>query len=230
MIQNAEECHFLAAKQLSALLITSKHHSDFYCLNFLHSFSIENNWEYHKKVCQNKGFCNVAVPSEDTKILEFNKIQKSDKTPFIVHGDLQCLIEKIDGCKNNPKSSSTSKVDQHIPSSFSMSTIFPSKSIENKHDEYRGKDCMKDFCESLTEHALKMINFKKKKMKLLAKKQQKSYGNAKNCYTCNEKLENKYLKDKKHRKFSDHYHYTGKYGGAVHNIGNLKYSALEKFL
>ena len=111
-----------------------------------------------------------------------------------------------------------------------MSTIFPSKSIENKHDEYRGKDCMKDFCESLTEHALKMINFKKKKMKLLAKKQQKSYGNAKNCYTCNEKLENKYLKDKKHRKFSDHYHYTGKYGGAVHNIGNLKYSALEKFL
>ena len=35
--------------------------------------------------------------------------------------------------------------------------------MENKHDEYRGKDCMKNFCESLREHALKMINFKKKK-------------------------------------------------------------------
>ena len=217
MIQNAEEWHFLSAKELSALLIISKHCGGFYCLHCLHSFSIENNCEYHKKVCQNKDFCNAVAPSEDTKVLEL-KIQKSDKTPFIVHADLQCLIEKIDGCKNNPKSSSTSKVGKHIPSSFSMSAIFPSKSMENKHDEYRGKDCMKNFCESLREHALKMINFKKKKMKLLTKKQQKSYGNAKDCYICEEKLENKYLKDKKHRKFSDHYHYTGKYGGAAHNI------------
>ena len=29
----------------------------------------------------------------------------------------------IDGCKNNPEHSSTSKVSEHIPSGFSMSTI-----------------------------------------------------------------------------------------------------------
>ena len=28
---------------------------------------------------------------------------------------------------------------------------------------YRGKDCMKKFCESLREDAMKIINFKKKK-------------------------------------------------------------------
>ena len=35
------------------------------------------------------------MPSEDTKILEFNQSQKSDKAPFIIYADLQCLIEKI---------------------------------------------------------------------------------------------------------------------------------------
>ena len=63
------------------------------------------------------------MPSEHTKILEFNQYQKSDKVPFIIYADLECLIEKIDGYKNNPQNSFTIKVNEHIPSGFSMSTI-----------------------------------------------------------------------------------------------------------
>ena len=59
------------------------------------------------------------------------------------------------------------------------------------HDVYRGKDCMKKFCESLGEHTMKMINFKKKKMKLITKEPQESYENAKFCYICKEKFEKK---------------------------------------
>ena len=44
-----------------------------------------------------------------------------------------------------------------------MSTISSLKSIENKHDVSRGKDCMKNPFESLREHAMNIINFKKKK-------------------------------------------------------------------
>ena len=33
------------------------------------------------------------------------------------------IIEKIDGCKNNPENSSTTKVSEQIPSSFLTSTI-----------------------------------------------------------------------------------------------------------
>ena len=39
--------------------------------------------------------------SEHTKILEFNKYQKSEKGPFIIYADIQCLIQEIGGCKNN---------------------------------------------------------------------------------------------------------------------------------
>ena len=44
-------------------------------------------------------------------------------------------------------------------------------------------------------------------MKLLTKEQQESYENAKICYICKEKFENKYLKDKKYCKIRDHSHY-----------------------
>ena len=80
----------------------------------------------------------------------------------------------------------------------------------------------KNCCENLREHATKLIKFKKKKMKLLTKEQQESNENAKLCHICKEKLENKYLKDKKYYKFGDHCHYTGEYRDAQHRICNLK--------
>ena len=64
------------------------------------------------------------MPSEDNKILEFNQYQKSDKAPFIIYADLECIIGKIDGCKNIPESSSTTKVSEDISSGFSMSMIY----------------------------------------------------------------------------------------------------------
>ena len=52
---------------------------------------------------EKKDFANVIVPSEDNKILEFNQNQKCDKASFIIYVDYQCMIEKIDACKNNPE-------------------------------------------------------------------------------------------------------------------------------
>ena len=84
-----------------------------------------------------------------------------------------------------------------------MSTISSFTSIENKHDVYRGKDCMKTFCEYLREHAMKIINLKKKKMMLLTKEQQEPYEDAQIYYICREKFENKHLQDKKYCKVRD---------------------------
>ena len=132
----------------------------------LYFFETENERESHKKVCESNDFCNVAMSFEDTKILNFNQYQKSDKykksdkASFVIYADLESLTEKIDGCKNDSENSFTTKVDKHILSGFSMSTISSFKNIENKHDVYRGKDCMKKFCESLREHAMKITNSK----------------------------------------------------------------------
>ena len=43
--------------------------------------------------------------------------------------------------------------------SILISLISSFRSIENKHDVYRGKDCIKKFCEFLREHVMTIINF-----------------------------------------------------------------------
>ena len=58
------------------------------------------------------------MSSADTKILQFIQYQESGKVPFIIDADLECIIEKIDGFKNNPENSSTTIVSNYIPSGF----------------------------------------------------------------------------------------------------------------
>ena len=87
--------------------------------------------------------------SEDTKVLEFNQYQKSDKAIFI-YADLDFIIVKIDRFKKNHKNSSTTNVSKQIPSGFSMPTISSFRSIENKHDIYKDKDCMKKLWKKLS--------------------------------------------------------------------------------
>ena len=56
--------------------------------------------------------------SQDTKMLEFNQNKKSDKGPFIIYADLECIIEKIDGCENNPENSYAAIGTEHILAGF----------------------------------------------------------------------------------------------------------------
>ena len=61
--------------------------------------------------------------------------------------------------------SSTTKISKHIPSGF------------------------------FNVYTVEIVNFKKKKMKLLSGDQQESHENAKICHICKAKFANKYLKD-----------------------------------
>ena len=109
--------HYLAVKRLFTSLrgITSKHHVDFYCLNCLHSFRTENKLRSHEKVCKNKDFCGIVMPSEKDKILEFNQYMKSDKMPYIIYADIGSLIRNIGRFANNSEHSSITKIGEHIP-------------------------------------------------------------------------------------------------------------------
>ena len=81
---------------------------------------------------------------------------------------------------------------------------------------------MKNFCKDLREHATKIINYEKKYMISLTKKEEKHHNKQKVCYICKEEFNTDYS-DKKHHKVKDHCHYTRKYRRAAHNICNLRY-------
>ena len=53
-------------------------------------------------------------------------------------------------------------MSEHIPCGYSMTTIQAFDNIENKHTLYPGEDCMKEFCASLRENAINIVNFQKK--------------------------------------------------------------------
>ena len=57
----------------------------------------------------NKDFCGTVMPSKKDKMVEFSQYIKSDKMPYTIYADIESLINKIDGCTNNPKNSSTTK-------------------------------------------------------------------------------------------------------------------------
>ena len=118
-------------------------------------------------------------------------------------------------CQNNPNKSSTTKINKHTPSGYSIFTHCSFDESKNKISYYRGDDCMKKFCKDLREHSTKIINYEKKKM--ISKKYiiiNKKYV----IYV--KKIDNN---DKKQQKVKNHCHYTGKYRGAAHNICNLRY-------
>ena len=65
--------------------------------------------------------------------------------PFIIYADLECLLEKINTCHNNREKSSTTKINKHTPSGYSLFTNCSFDTTKEKLDYYTGKNCMKTF-------------------------------------------------------------------------------------
>ena len=219
MITDGEKWHYTAVTRLLGLLreVTGNNNGDFYCLNCFHAYRTKNKLETHKKICENHDYCNVEMPNEDDKIIKYNQGGKSIKSPFIIYAD---LFEKISTCYNNLEESSTTEINKYTPSGYSLFTHCSFDKTKTKLHCYRGEDCMKKFCKDLREHATKIINYEKKDMIPLTKKEEKNHNKQEVCYIYKKEF-NTY--DKKHYKVKDHCHYTGKYRSAAHNICNLRY-------
>ena len=124
MITDGEKWHYLAVKSLPVLFrgITGNNHGEFYCLYCFRAYTTENKLESNKKVCENHDYCFVEKPNEDTKILKYNHGEKSIKAPFIIYADLESLLEKMSSCYDGPEKSSTTKINKHTPSGYSLFT------------------------------------------------------------------------------------------------------------
>ena len=226
MISNGENWHYLAVKSLSGLLrgITSNHNGDYYCLNCFHSYTAENKLNAHKKICENNEYCNIEMPSPNNNLIKYNEGGKSLKLLFVIYADLECILKKIDTCQNNPNLSSTTKINQHIPSGYSIYTSCSFDKYNNKLSYYRGEDCMRRFCKDLKDHAIKIIDFKKKDMIPLTKEEKDNYNKDNICHICKKEFNNDTTESSSLEcKVRDQCHFTGKYRGAAHNTCNLRY-------
>ena len=153
------------------------------------------------------------MPTKDNNIIKYNRGEKSMKVPFIIYAVIECLLEKMSTCINNPNESSTTKINKHMPSGYSIFTSRSFDESKNILNYYRGKDCMKKFCKDLKEHATRIINYEKKKIIPLTKEEKINYNDQQIFHICKKEFdksdttESSSLERKKHHKIRDHCHY-----------------------
>ena len=128
-------------------------------------------------------------------------------------------------CSNNPTKSNTEKKAKHIASGYSLVTCCSFDKSNNEQKYYRGRYCMRRFCDDLKEQAIKIMNYEQKEMMPLTDEEKESQKSQTICHIC----EKEFCIDKNNEEFKlmqkvrDHCHYTGKYRGAAHSICNLRY-------
>ena len=197
MITNGEKWHYIALKSvrtddgfnrpirsLSRLFrgITANNNGDFYCLGCLHSFRTDNALKKHERLCGNNDYCHVEMPTENNNTLKYNHGEKSLKVPFTIYADLECLLIKQQSCQNNLNESYTERKAMHEPCGYSLDLVSSFDSKQNKHNFYRGKDCIKRFCSDLKELGTKVVNYEQKEMIPLTDNANKYYEEQKECY------------------------------------------------
>ena len=163
------------------------------------------------------------MPKEDKNILKYDYGQKSVRIRFIIYVDMESLLDEIDTCHSNPEQLSTAKINKHTASGYSRFMRCSFDITKNKHDYYRGKDGLKNFCKDLEKHGIKIISYEKGKIPL-TNEENKSYQEQSICHICKKDFSNN---DKKH-KVRDHCHYTGRYISAPHNFYNPRYKTLKQ--
>ena len=146
----------------------------------LPSFRTDNALKRHERLCDNNDYCHVEMPTKNNKTLKYNHREKSLKVPFTIYADLECLLIKQQSCQNNHNESYTERKAMHEPCGCAFSLVCSFDETKNKHNFYRGRDCIKRFCSDLKELRTKIVNYEEKEMIPLTDKENKFYEERKN--------------------------------------------------
>ena len=78
------------------------------------------------------------MPCKNQKLF-FKNFKNKIEHPFVVYIDFESILYKVDGCKNNPAKSFTSKIHKHVPYGFSLYIV--SRNDEKYYEpiHYRAK-------------------------------------------------------------------------------------------
>ena len=233
-VENPNTKHYVAVKSLSRLLLkqNSKHkEAQHFCTNCLNGFESETIRDEHYEYCRSKDSVRVEMPTKNP-IVKYADGQYQFKVPFVIYADFESILVPVSGAPNNgprgagapphPEMSSTRGINRvanvHQPSGWYMYSKFAYGKVTNPLKQYRGRDCISKFCETIMVEAKRLYkSAPKKPMDKLTKEQNVEFVTAKECHICFKKFSSQ------DRKVRDHCHYTGKYRGAAHSSCDLRY-------
>ena len=212
--------YYIAIKSFSRLLASenSKHKGkEHFCTNCLQGFHQKIPRDEHMRYYLDNESVKVEM-SHKKPIVEFCDGQYQFKVPFIMYSDFESLLEPIQGSNKNPSGPWATVTNNHIPSGWCVYSEFAYGVVQNPLTLYRGKDCVKKFCDHINGEAHRLYHaFPELPMNPLTSNQNERYKKSKRCHICFRPFT---LKEPKVRY---HCHYTGNYRGAAHRNCNLQY-------
>ena len=186
-------------------------------MNCLQGFNEESSRNKHVGYCKDNELVRIDMPHKKP-IVEYSDEQFQFKVPFIMYTDFESILELILGPGNNPRISTTRGINTHFPSGWCVCSEFAYGEVKDPLALYRGKDCIKKFCDHLTGEARRLYqSFTELPMESLTTKQWKDYKKLSSCHICFKPFK------EGNPMVRDHCHYSGIYRGVAHSLCNLQY-------
>ena len=153
-------------------------------MNCLQGFKEESSRSDHVGYCKDNESVRTEMPHRKP-IVEYSDGQFQFKIPFIMYADFESILEPISGPGNNPRISTTRDINVHVPSGWCIHIEFAYGEVKDPLKLYRGKDCVRKFCNHVIGEACRLYqSFPEKPMEPLTKKQWKDYKKASSCHIC----------------------------------------------
>ena len=126
---------------------------------------------------------------------EYSDGQFQFKVWFIMYADFESMLEWIQGPGDNGPTGpgalphswilATRDINIHVLSGWCVRSEFAYGEVKDPLKLYRGKDCVKKFCNHVIEEACCLYSsFSEKSMEPLTPKQWKDYKKASSCHIC----------------------------------------------
>ena len=158
-VENPNKKHYVAVKSLSRLLSkqNSKHkEAKHFCTNSLNGFESEIIRDEHYEYCRSKDLVRVEMPTKNP-IVKYTDGQYQFKVPFVIYADFESILVPVSGALPHPEMSSArginGVINVHQPSGWCMYSKFAYGKLINPLKQYRGRDCVSKFCETIMAEA-----------------------------------------------------------------------------
>ena len=196
----------------------SKHKGSVHiCFRCLNHFPNENALNIHKEICNSHEF--IEMPENET-FIQFKNHIRSQKMPFVIYADFECLVELISGCQPNPEKCFTNQFQKHKPCGFCYHIKCSFDEKLSKTVTYRMKNEDEDItkiCVEMIEDDIARIQSIPPKPLILTQDDWDDFKNATKCWICQKEFE------ENEEKVRDHCHFTRRFRGAAHNSCNLQF-------
>ncbi|KAG8227152.1 hypothetical protein J437_LFUL001696 [Ladona fulva] len=207
-LTNDETSHYCRIKNFERLVhlqITKNNNGIYICKRCFVYYHDEEKLESHKPNCYNNIPAKIALPTEEDKILKFNKIGHTFRVPYAIYADFESILLNIEGWDPNPADSYSNKFQKHEAYSFCY-VMVTSEGFE-KPVLYRSPNAAKIFISKMKGEAEKIaVRYRNiVPMNPFTTAQEESFRMEVNCHICSKPLGDD--------RVMDHCHLTGKFRG-----------------